>query len=65
MIKPDPDRLQPLQEMSSPTTKSGLERLLGMFAYYSKWIPKDSEIAQPLYKSTSFPLKQDAFRCIL
>ena len=35
-IKPDPYRLKPLQQMAPSTTKSGLQRVLGMFAYYSK-----------------------------
>ena len=59
-IKPDPDRLKPLQEMACPTTKFGLQRVLGMFAYYSKWIPNYSDIAQPLYKSDKFPLEEAA-----
>ena len=46
--------------MAPPTTKSGLQRVLGMFAYYSKCIPNYSDIAQPLYKSDKFPLEEAA-----
>ena len=60
LIKPDPDRLQPLQDFPLPKSKKALQRVLGMFAYYAKWIPKFSEIASPLYKSTQFPLETEA-----
>lgn len=43
IIKPDPERMKPLEEMAPPTSKKALERVLGMFAYYSKWIPKFSD----------------------
>ena len=57
-IKPDPDRMKPLEELDPPTTMKGLQRLLGMFAYYSKWIPKFSDEAYELYKATKFPLNE-------
>ena len=50
--------MQPLEEMDPPTSRKGLQRVLGMFAYYSKWLPKFSEEAYSLYKATEFPLKQ-------
>ena len=37
-----------------------MQRALGMFAYYSKWIPNFSDIANPLYKSNKFPLDSKA-----
>jgi len=36
--KPDPERLPPLLDMPPPQSSRELKRLLGMFAYYSKWI---------------------------
>ena len=36
IIKTDPDRLRPLQELPPPTTVKSLRRVLGMFAYYAK-----------------------------
>ena len=33
-----------------------MQRLLGMFAYYSKWIPNFADEAYSLYKATNFPL---------
>ena len=59
-IQPDPERLRPLQELPPPSSKRALDRALGMFAYYAKWIPKFSDIAAPLYRVTSFPLNSEA-----
>lgn len=56
-IEPDPERLKPLQDMEAPKSKKALDRVLGMFAYYSKWIPKFSDEAYDLYKATEFPLQ--------
>ncbi len=39
VIKPDPDRLRPLQELPPPTNMGSLRRVQGLFAYYAKWIP--------------------------
>ena len=38
LIKPDPDRLSPLEELPPPACRKSLQRAMGMFAYYSKWI---------------------------
>lgn len=62
-IKPDPDRLQPLLEMKIPTTKKGLERLVGMFAYYAKWIPGFSQKIKPV-SSAVLPLSQEVINHI-
>ena len=35
-IKPDPERLRPLMPLSLPTSKSELQRTIGMFSYYAK-----------------------------
>ena len=43
IIKADTERMKPLEEMAQPTSKKALERVLGMFAYYSKLIPKFSD----------------------
>ena len=58
-LRPDPDRLTSLQEMPLPRDKKELSRSIGLFAYYSKWIPKFSEKIRPLIDST-FPLKEIA-----
>ena len=60
IIKPDPDRLRPLQELPPPTSVRSLRRSLSMFAYYAKWIPDFSEKIKPLTSTQSFPLSQSA-----
>ena len=59
-IKPDPERLRPLKELDPPHNLISQRRIVGMFAYYSKWIPKFSEKLQPLVQNTDFPLSLDA-----
>ena len=59
-IKPDPERLQPLQEYPPPSNFPSLRRALGMFAYYARWIPQFSDKIRPLADTTSFPLDKEA-----
>ena len=63
VIKPDPERLKPLVNLQLPTCKSNLQRVVGMFAYYARWIPQFSERIRPLnlaVKSNEFPLSEAA-----
>ena len=59
-IKPDPERLRPLQEFPPPSNTTSLRRAMGMFAYYAKWIPRFSEKIRPLADAVSFPLSNEA-----
>ena len=59
VIKPDQERLRPLQDYPPPTNIGSLRRV-GMFAYYAKWIPNISAKIQPLVNATSFPLDESA-----
>ena len=62
-IKPDPERLRPLMQLSLPTSKSELQRTIEMFSYYAKWIKKFSQKIRPLVQSNlapSFPLSKEA-----
>ena len=48
-------------------TKKELERILGMFVYYSKWIRNFAEIANPLFeakKNSVFPLSDECIAVI-
>ena len=47
-MKPTPERIQALQELSEPRNFGELESVLGMLAYVSKFIPNLSEINAPL-----------------
>ena len=55
-VQPDPQRLQPLLDLPSPTDLPSQRRICGMFSYYSKWIRNYSKKIRPLIKNTSFPL---------
>ena len=55
-IKPDPERLKPLLELPVPHDKKSLQRVLGLFAYYSKWVGKYSDMIHPLTGNPDFPL---------
>lgn len=43
-------------EMSPPTSKSNLQKVLGLFSYYAKWIADYSAKIQPLLQIESYPL---------
>ena len=53
--------------MPLPTSKRALDRTLGIFAYYSKWVHRFSEKAFQMFKTTTFPLNEpavDAFKSL-
>jgi len=58
-IKPDPERLKPLIDLPAPKNRRILQRVVGMFAYYAKWLPNFSEKIRPLMRATIFPLPND------
>lgn len=58
-ISPDSNRLKPLLEMPIPADSKSLQRLIGFFAYYSKWIPTYSDRVRPLLEVTDFPLPEN------
>ena len=41
-IRPDPERLRPLNELPLSTNVQSQRKTLGLFAYYAKWIPEFS-----------------------
>jgi len=48
-LKPDPDRLQALFDLSIPSSSKELKRVCGMFAYYARWI-------HALLQASNFPI---------
>ena len=58
-ILPDPDRVKPLVELPVPSDMPGMKRVIGMFAYFSKFIPKFSDRINPLVKASKFPLSPE------
>lgn len=47
-LKPDPDKVQGIKEMPTPTSKQDLKRLLGMVNYLQKFAPNLSEVTSPM-----------------
>ena len=62
-VKPDPERMEPLRKMPPPPNMKAQKRAIGLFAYYSSWVPKFSDKIHALNHNTIFPLpdkvKQD------
>ena len=49
-IKPDPNKVQAVQNMPHPTSKNSLRRFLGFVTYLSKFLPNLSTATEPLRK---------------
>ena len=47
-FRPDPAKIQAINEMPTPTCKEDLQRLLGMVNYLAQYIPNTSEVVAPL-----------------
>ena len=60
VIAPDEERLRPLQDFPPPESIRSLRRVVGMFAYYAKWIPNFSDKIRPLAQATTFLLGKEA-----
>ena len=60
LIKPDPERLQALIDLPPPSNPKSLQRAVGLFAYYSKWIHRFSDKILPLSDSKVFPIEGEA-----
>ena len=62
MIRPDPERLKPLMELPPPSSGKSLKRVLGLFAYYAKWVPQFSDYIRKLKSVKKFPLGSEELR---
>ena len=62
LIKLDPERVRPLQEFPPPITFKLLQRVLGMFAYYARWIHCFADKIHPLADVKSFPFGEEALQ---
>ena len=58
IIKPDAERLRPLQELPPPNNRRSLKRILGLFAYYAKWVQRFSDKVKHLRQIKNFPLDE-------
>ena len=61
-IKPDPNRLRPLLELPPPKDAKALNRALGLFSYYAKWVVNFSDKILQLKTAKNFPLKANALK---
>jgi len=59
-IRPDPERFESLRQMKPPTSPKSLQRIIGLFSYYSQWISHFSDKIRPLSLSEKFPLSSSA-----
>ena len=60
-LRPDPERLKPLLDLSPPVNIKSLKRVMVFFAYYSKWICNFSNKIKVLKEINQFPLSAEAF----
>ena len=51
-LKPDPDKVTSIQNMTEPTTVKQVRAYIGCLAYYRRFIPEFSETAEPLINLT-------------
>ncbi|CAC5426704.1 unnamed protein product [Mytilus coruscus] len=51
-LKPDPEKIRAVMDMPKPTDFSGIRRIIGFVTYLSKFLPKLSDICEPLRKLT-------------
>ena len=54
--------LRPLRELRIPQNKTSLPRVLGLFSYYSQWMPKFSDKIRPLITANLFPLDSESIK---
>lgn len=47
-IKPDSEKVEAINKLEMPKDVKSLQRLLGMVNYVAKFIPKHSELTEPL-----------------
>ena len=47
-VQADPDKVRAITEMPNPTDVKGVQRLLGVVNYLSKFLPQLSEVCEPL-----------------
>ena len=59
LIKPDSERLRPLKDFPFPVNSKQLKSVLGMFAYYAKWIDSLADKVRPLANAKVFPISKD------
>ena len=49
-LKADPEKIKAVEEMPTPTDVAGVRRFIGFTNYLSKFLPRLSEVCEPLRK---------------
>lgn len=49
-LKPDPEKVKAALDMPNPTDVAGVRRFIGFVTYLAKFLPKLSNICEPLRK---------------
>ena len=65
VLQPDPERLRPLLEFPEPRSNKALQRCIGLFAYYAKWVPNYSTKIRPMIECKSLPLSASALEAFV
>ena len=56
-LRVDPDKVKAIRDMPAPTDKAGVQRLLDMVQYLSKFLPNLSDMTKPLQELTQQHVK--------
>ena len=51
-LQADPDKIRAIVDMPSPTDVPGVQRLMGMVKYLAKFLPKLSDVSEPIRRLT-------------
>ena len=51
-LQADPAKVEAIRYMPAPTDKAGVQRLLGLVQYLSKFLPNLTNVTKPLRKLT-------------
>ena len=51
-LKPDPEKVQAIDDMTRPTDVEGVQRINGFVNYLAKFLPKLSDVTEPIRQQT-------------
>ena len=57
-INPNPAKVQGINDLGPPKNVSGVKQILGMFSFYSKFIPYYATLAEPIVELTRGKIKK-------
>ena len=61
-LKPDPERIKPILEITVPDDLKSLRRIVGMFSYHAQCISKYCDKIKPLVSTKKFPFADEAIK---